>query len=254
MENNVIGSVPEFTTDEEVKGTEQVDESTQATTEEVVEEEKVTPTEPVAVETPVEPVLNDDTGKQIQGLLQEKEKLLNEIKSLRGTRREIKQDQLLQVNQKLDDLKDVNPEDVNLIEKVIRSKGYITKEEASQMSYKAIEQDEVSKFLDKFPEYKPENDPNDLNWSALQREFALYRRPDDPRSIGSILSRAHQSIVKTSDRGVPEKVQQVKTAGIGSGGSQRSSSPKKSLDPDYVYQLKQGGFTDEDIQKMEARL
>lgn len=249
---NTIGSVPEFTQDEG----EEVKEADVETS----EVEKETPAELPAVETPVEPesesVPNVDTGdREKQGLLQERDKLLREIQALRGQRREIKQDQLVQVSQKIDELNDVNPQDVSLIEKVIRSKGYITKPEAEAMSYKAIEQDEISKFLDKFPEYKPENDPNDLNWGALQRQFSEFARPSDPRRIGYLLEKSHKFIApRSSDRSIPEKKQQLRVAGVGSGGTQRSSSNRKNLDPDTVSQLRAGGFTDEDIQKMESRL
>ena len=56
-----------------------------------------------------------------------------------------------------------------------------------------------------------------------------------------------------SDRGIPERKQQMKVAGVGSGGAQRSSS-NKSLDPEVIYKLREGGFTDEDIKQMESKL
>lgn len=249
---NTIGSIPEFTDSgvEEVK---------QADVVETPVTETETPAELPAVETPVEseqsvPDVDAKEQKQVQGLLQEREKLLKEIQSLRGQRREIKQNELAVVNNKIDDLQDVNPQDVSLIEKVIKSKGYITKEESAKMHYEAVKQEAINKFLDEFPEYKPENDPHDINWSAFQREFADYRLPTDPSRIPEILKKVHRAIAKVpSERGIPEKRQQVKIASSGSGGVQRSS-PTKALDPDTVSQLRAGGFSDEDIKRMESRL
>lgn len=255
-----INMVPEFASDE-AKGIEEVKETTP------VVEETETPAELPAdqVETPeeqpAEPVQTaprDDTGdlvKQVQGLREEKEKLLQAIQDLRGTRREIKKDELIKVNQQIDELKDVNPEDVSLIDKVLRSKGYITKDESHKMFYESVKQEEIGKFLEKFPEYKPENDPNDLNWGALERKLkTFYRMPDDPRMVGTLLEEVHRSLAKvSSDQHLDVKRQQLKTAGVGTRGVPRSSS-QKSLDPDKRAMLVQGGWSEEEIKQIETRL
>lgn len=251
---NVVAN-PEFTTDDSVEGKEEVK---QAPAEEVVEEEKEIPAEPPAEKKPAEEEIlpSDDTGvaNQVEGLLKEKEKLLQEIQLLRGDRRELKQEELAKVEQKVDELKDVHPEDAALIEKILKQKGYMTQQEVNSMFYKAVEQDEVRKFLEKYPEYKPENDKDDINWRSLNREFSDYRKPDDPRRIGELLEKAHRTVSKPSgDRTLEARRQQVKTAGVGGGGTQRSSSTKQ-LDPEHKMMLKDGGFSDEDIKNMEARL
>lgn len=260
MPENTIEGVPEFT---QVEGTEQVVEPTQAVVEETPEPETETPAEPAAAETPSEPAqaeVTADTGTKTEAELRYERQiqgLLNEIKTLRGKNRQLtpqEQQALITTQQKVDELQDVNPDDVKVIDKILRAKGYLTKDEAAQMTYKAIEQDEVNKFLEKYPEYKPENDPHDLNWSALQRELTLYARPNDARKWSEILDRAHKVIVKpSSDRGIPEKKQQLKTASIGSGGTQRSSS-HKSLDPSRRSRLEQGGWSEEEIQRIEKNL
>ena len=257
---NIVGHIPEFTTDE-TSGTGK-EEVKQAPAEEVVEEEKETPAEPPAeVETEKQPAPlqeegSDDTGtaKQVSGLREEREKLLQEIKTLRGDRRELKQAEISKVEQKMDELKDIHPEDAALIDKVLEKRGVMTQQQVNAMFYKAVEDDEVRKFLDKYPEYKPENDKDDLNWSSLQRKFSDYRRPDNPRRIGELLEEAHRLVSRpSSDRTLEAKKQQVKTASVGGGGTQRSSSIK-TLDPEQKLMLKQGGFSDEDIKGMESRL
>ena len=253
MPNQIVGSIPEFTTDEtSVKGTEEVKETP---TEEVVVKEKETPAEPPAVETPALEQKSDDTetAKQVEGLLREKEKLLQEIQVLRGDRRQLKQEEIAKVEQKIEDL-NIHPDDEALIDKILRKKGIPTQQDVQSMFYKAVEKDEVNKFLEKYPEYKPENDKNDINWGSLQREFSDYRKPDDPRRIGELLEKAHRTVSKPfGDRNLEAKKQQVKTASVGGGGQIRSSSTKQ-LDYEQKLILKQGGFSDEDIKKMEARL
>lgn len=258
-----VGSILEFASDEtEETGIEQTEESSvQATAEEVVEE-TATPSEPAAAEEesseqpagePSEDVAKPD--KELLGLRDERDKLIKELVTLRGAKRDLKQEELIKVEQKIDDLQDVNPEDVALIEKVLKTKGYVRKDEVEQTFYQRIENQERDAFLAKYPEYKPENDPNDLNWNTLMREFGLYARPKDPKMVGDLLERAHKAVVKpSSDRSIEVKKQVVKTASVGAGGTQRSSSNNSfKFDAETRVSLLNGGFTEEDIAKMEAR-
>ena len=249
-----VGKIPEFTTDESVVQEEVKEEVVETPP----EKETETPTELPAEEKPAEEAekpqsVDDELARQIQGLEQERTKLLKEIKNLRGERREIKQQEISKVESKIDKLEDVHPDDVSTIDKVLRSKGYITKEEAKKMSYEAVKEDELAKFLEKYPEYKPENDPNDLNWSAFQREWEYYRMPEDARRIGEILERVHRSIAKPADRSSVVKKRQIEVAGVGSGGTQRSSS-KKSLESWQKDEYRRGGWSEEEIAELEKNL
>lgn len=260
----IIGSIPEFSEDgvppqESPVVEEEVKEIAPAAI-----EEKDTPELPAekpgqpAVDISETPVVeSQDVIEANRGLQEERVKLLKEISELRGQRREIKQDQLKRVEQQIDELKDVNPNDVNLIERVIRSKGYMTKEESNRMFYETVKQEELNKFLEKYPEYRPENDPNDLNWNALQRELGYYRSPENPHQIADLLERSHKVIARVPSAPVntATKQRQVQLASAGSGGSQRvSQSVGKTLDPERKAMLKSGGFSDEDIASMEKRL
>ena len=254
MENK-IGAVPEFVTDETTPV---------AKPEEVVETTPEVPQEPVGeTETPADPLpaneppvsVPDETEKQIQGLLSEKTKLLEEIKSLRGSKRELKQQEITAVTKQLDALDDLNPTDVSVVERILRSKGYITKDEAQRMSYEAVKNEELERFLEKYPEYKPENDPNDIHWSALQREMQLYRQPENPKLVGSLLERAHRGIAQsTPTPRVAVRKQQIATASHGAGGTQRPavSSTKRALTDAQRASLLQGGWNEEDIKRIES--
>ena len=262
---NQIKMVPEFTDDDSSGTGEEAVQSAQAPAEEVEEKEKESPSVPPTEEKPTEsgePEIRDDAEalkkqyeEQLVGLQREKVNLLKEIQELRGQKREIKREELKTVNQQIDELKDVNPEDVSLIDKVLRSKGYMTRQEAEKMSYEAIKNQRLNEFLAKYPEYKPENDQNDINWNTLQRELAFYRLPDDPNRIIEVLEKAHQSVQKgTGDlKTLEAQKQQIKTAGVGGGGVQKSSS-RKRFEPEKRYMLERGGFTAEEIERMESRL
>lgn len=228
-------------------------------TEELVVEEKETPSVPPTEEKPsteVKPEVPQDADalKQITGLQQEKAKLLEELQHLRGTRRELKEQQLITVQKEMDDLKDVHPQDAELIERVLRSKGYVNKAEASKMYYDSVKSQVVAEFLEKYPEYKPENDSQDLNWNSLNRELADYRMPDNPHDINRVMEKAHKAISRSvSDRSLPAKIRAVQTASAGTGGTQRSSSTK-SLDLNKRRALEDGGWSEEEIKSIESKL
>lgn len=251
---NSVGTVPEFDSDSTVP----VEEVVQPTP----EAEEIIESAPEGTETPavpppaIEPPVDDVLVKQVEGLAREKALLLEEIKSLRGDKREIKQEQIHRVDQQIDSsLTDVNPDDVTVIEKVLRAKGLITKEEAQGMFYESVKQEEIGKFLERYPEYKPENDPNNINWNALNREIEIFRRPDDPRQLASILERAHKNIAKAPTTNVQVQRQRVSVAGLGSGGVQRtvSTASRSKVTPEMEERYRQGGWTDEDIAKLKGK-
>lgn len=264
--SNVVGSIPEFTTDESIEEgveevkqpvTEEVAEETETPTELPAEEEKTVPTEVVDDNTAqIDPeLLKKEVERATQGLRGEIVTLRQELASARGNDRKLIQQKIDTAEQKIDDLADVNPADVALIEKVIKSKGYMTKQEAQSLSYQTSQKQILDTFLNDFPEYKPENDPSDTNWKALNAELSLYRLPDDPSKIRDILMRAHKAIrpQSVSDRSLPVKQRAIKVASSGAGGVQRSSSAK-TLDATTRLRLADGGFSEEDIQAMENRL
>lgn len=250
----VVGKIPEFTEDAPVGN-----EDGQP----VEAEEKDTPLAPE--EKPVgEEITGEGSGeegeyeKAILALQREKADLLKEVKELKGSRRELKQQQIQQTQQHIDELKDLHPDDIGTIERVLRSKGYMTKEEAGQMFYEAVKNEELEKFLNKYPEYKVENDPDNIRWGAFERQIEKekelgYSLPKNPHQLSVFLERVHREIApkSTTDRAAAER--RIQIAGVGSRGSQQSSSPKR-LDDDRRQILIRGGWTEQEIQNIEAKL
>ncbi len=248
---NVIGELPQFTEE----GTEEVKESpVEAPIEEVpAEEVKETPSLPEEKPAEAEPKPQGDDVVVKQGLLTEREKLLQEIAELRKQRRDLRKEEtqevITQVADKLDDLNDV---DVLNIERVLKAKGYVTKEESQKLHYESVKNDELTKFLDKYPEYKPENDPNDLNWNSLQKEMSLYKSPSNPKQVAELLLKAHRNIATTVP--VTETVaKRIATAQKGAGGTQRTSAGK-SLPPNLRRAYEDGGWSEAEIKELEDKL
>ncbi len=271
MPNDVVGKLPEFINDSS-SGEKEVEEVKEPVTEEVAELEKETPSElPAEEEKPAEveaePQPSDDTKeidakeqfeKTVKGLRQELVNKHKEIAELRGQKREIVKQEELIIQQKVDDLKDLNSQDIELIERIMRAKGMMTKDEFQRSTYDQAKNEELNKFLDKYPEYKPENDPGDLNWNTLEKEIGLYKMPSDPRQIQTILERSHKQIARIpSDRNLSVQKRQMRTAGVGGGGNIQRSSAQKSSNQFTASQrahFEKGGWSEAEISEMEQNL
>jgi len=278
MENK-IGKIPEFTEDTPSEELGKVsDKSEKSTDETSVEEEKETPTEPSAEEQPAEEQLKETLGedigvlkeklkdelrkelkteieKEVQGLKEARKELILELGELRGERRKAKEAEIREVQDKIDDLKDLHPQDVEIVERILQSKGYVSKGTIDKMLYESRKQEEIAKFLGEFREYSEENDPNRQRFDPLLREVSLYKEPEDPKMWGTLLRRAHKALTGTqtaSDRTILVKKQQLKVAGVGAGGSQRSSSITP-FDYKKRQRLLDGGWSEEEIKEMEQR-
>ena len=100
-------------------------------------------------EEPEEDVADIDDSETV-GLQSQKEKLKKEITDLRGVRRDLKGEKITTSQpkevfaEKEDDLSDVSKEDIKLIDRVIRSKGYVQKDELSKMTH----QEKIDEFTD----------------------------------------------------------------------------------------------------------
>ena len=268
--NNImdkVGSIPEFTDadsasetqEEEVKQEETT--PSESSTEEPSGEIQPKAKEPQKVEESQPEEMSaedtDELAKQNQGLREEKEKLLDEIMSLRGDRRHLKEEKVQQVVQKTEDLiKDLNPADVELFKKIAKATGYVSQEELNSKFYNEVKQEELNKFLESHPEYKPENDPGDRKWNSFREELRLFfRMPENPRDVGMVLNKAHRSLSQIGERSIGSEAQRktIETASIGSKGAPSGAKPSSSLnsfDQDKVWSLRSGGYSDEEIIKI----
>lgn len=245
----IVGSIPEFTSDE---GNVPNEEVLQVPPVETPAPEE-TPTEPPAAPSGEAAPAPSQEEKAVQALELKIVELRKDITDLRGTRRELKQAQIQEAQKQIDDLKDVNPADVALIDRVLKNKGYMTQEEIDRTYRESVTNEEVGKFLEKYPEYKAENDPSDLNWKQLEAEMLLFKTPKDPRQIALLLEKAHRTVHKVAPAApIAAKKRALEIASHGSGGTQRSTPPSKSIDPAKLSMLH--GFTDEDIKNIQARL
>lgn len=232
------------------------------------EQEKETPSEPPTEEEPtaeperVEPddtaTLQNQLSEQIEGLKSAKSELIAELKDLRGQKREAKKEQIEEVQEKIDDLNDVNQNDATLVDRIVRAKGFVSNKDVQRMILESKKQDELGKFFQQFPEYGTADNPTE-RWNGLLTQISLYyKEPSDPQSYARILRKAHTDLYGGSKSGGGRSAtaikRQVEIAGVGAGGTQRSSSVKSadSMSDAHKQRLLDGGWSEEEIREMEG--
>lgn len=264
MPNQVIGKLPEFDGEnqEEVKEPAVAPESgAEVPQGNETETQSEPPAEEKASESEETPRADDTTDlrqkflEEIEGLKQDRQELLLELKDLRGQRREAKQAEIDKVQEQIDDLKDVNQDDATLVDRIVKARGYVSRGDVQKMFYDSRKQEVFNSFFREFPEYSEENDPQRSKFNPLLRELQLYKEPSDPGEYARLLRRAHDQVAGTKRSGERDTIvtkRQVEIAGVGSGGVQRSSSVK-GFSPARRAQLQSWGWTEDQIQGMEKR-
>lgn len=272
MANQVIGSIPEFTNDggepsEELKAPafsagEPLEEAPMGgETQEETETLSEPPTENIPDEA-VESQPVDNTGElknelltEIEGLRDARKELIYELKDLRGQKRELKEQELKAVDDKIDDLNDLNPDDVILIDRIIKAKGYVAKEEVDKRFFEEKKNAQIDKFFKEFPEYNETNDPDKKKFAPLLAKLSMFREPKTLDEFNEFLRLAHTSLSGnkvSSGRTAAIRQQQVKTAGVGAGGVQRPSSVEP-FNAEKRAMFRAGGWSEEDIARMEKQ-
>lgn len=142
----------------------------------------------------------------------------------------------VEVEDESDDKKvQINPDDEKKLEAWAKQKGFVSqtemqieKQKLHQESIKSAENQAISEFLQKHPEYD-----SDENWQKVLAEFqsGLYRQPTTLSSYQKLLDRIHKDLTGDPNRAREEgKVQaklenQIKGRLSLGGGSQGSGQP-----------------------------
>lgn len=153
------------------------------------------------------------------------------------------------------DLKDFTDQDLKRFAKVAKTLGFVQKDEIVEKTFTDAKQEALELFLDKHPEYRPENDPKDEMWKAVLGEYQLYKEPQNKKAIVQLLERSHAIVSKTfrkpkaaSTVQAQARTNQVASA---SGGASRGASaekPKGTVPDKARYFLK--GFSDDELNEM----
>ena len=216
-----------------------------------------------------EEALNEGIEDLDSKIEKKRQSIVNKRKDRRGKR--ILVDKLDEHSQsdetEEEDISDIDTDTVTAIERVIKSKGYVKKDELVQSNYQDAHKSAEDKFFEDHSEYLPENDEGDVLYDALKEELSLYAPPKNPSKIKELFERAHAEVKRNNPTFFKDIKKSVKTSlkkknrldtsksdkgGSGSGGKGSKSKSKEGtgLSKDDIRNLKDGGFTDEDIKEM----
>lgn len=279
----VVDGAEDDTSSEESEENETEDESVEDESEESESEEEEQASAGVSEDEDAEE--DDDKSKVLQGLAHTEKELENDLSDLdiqiqtakqrivskrqaRRDRRELIQtiDTKTEDSENDDDLSDVDEDQVKLFERIAKVKGYVPRSELRAQQFEETRKTAQEEFLEKHPEYKPENDTDDSLYNTLKSELALYAAPEDPRLIPKLFERAHSAVkqqypdkfsktVKT----VQQHVAASSRTKVASSGSQ---SPKSStvkaeqkessgtLSSEKIQILKNSGWSEADIAEL----
>jgi len=104
-------------------------------------------------------------------------------------------------------LKKYKPEEIKAVEEVVKALGYVKSDQLQTQTYSEKGQAQLDAFLEKHPEYSPENDPKGDLWNAFKTEFSLYKQPADPKDFARIFNRVHATVF-----GIQQQAPSGKTA------------------------------------------
>lgn len=235
---------------EEVKIDESDDEElivpSETTNEAENEEESSTSEEPSETDENTEEELPDVSIKDIEGETPREKALRLEVTRLKAARR-IEREVKEPVKQEDDIFSQYEKDDLDRFDKLFdamaNKKGFVKKSEIALSSA----DDVLDSFLDEHPEYKPENDRDDVLWNAFKEELNLYKQPNNAKGWKQILERVHNSLNggrKLDVARASAKNVKVQTAAHG-GTTKATNTSRNQVDPNIKSYLK--GFSDDEI-------
>jgi hypothetical protein len=213
MTKEIIGEEEVLTPEVEAEPEENDDETIvppleEAPTESDVRELKTTPKDVVEVidteeETEVTETPAPIQPKPVEGETSREKILRQQIEELRQKIRNkdqvIKMAEPLISNEEYEALKETYDDDElqkfeKLFDVIGRKKGYVKAEDV----YKDKGQETLNGFLDKHPEYKPENDPNDMRWNTfykvLERDYN--RVGKSPSELAHLFEKVNRDVLE----------------------------------------------------------
>lgn len=90
------------------------------------------------------------------------------------------------------------PEEVEkarqFFEVVAEDMGFVKKDQIGAFQYQEKATEVLDGFLEKHPEYLPQNDQGGVLWNTFKGEFGLYRPAQSPKELNRILEKVHKEV------------------------------------------------------------
>ena len=215
------------------------------------------------------PTDDESDAAPVEGETPREKALRKQIEDLRAERRKERTDEIIKEapESKRADLSDEDkavigkykPTEVAALKEVLpvlaREMGYVRQDQLASATYVEKSNDILNAFIDKHPEYLPQNDKDGTLWNAFKEEYALYKQPANPKDFSKIFDRIHRDVFGIKPAGAlpklnaqREKAQVASHAGTSSSTSSRAGTAKASASQYRIDGLK--GFTDEEKAEM----
>ena len=157
------------------------------------------------------------------------------------------------------------PEDMatfkEALEVVGEEMGYVKKDDLGATTYQEKASEVLNNFLEKHPEYLPQNDPDSILWNAFKSEYAMYRPTQNPRDLAKILDKVHREVYGIKPAAaLDKKVAAKKNVQVAShSGASRPSPQREGVKRAVASSKEQGlrtdmlkGFSDEELEELGA--
>jgi hypothetical protein len=215
----------------------------------------------------------DDEAAPVEGETPREKALRQQIEDLRAERRKERTDEIIKAapvptitrtNELSDEDKAIvgkyKPGEVAALREVLpvlaKEMGYVRGDQLAGTTYADKSQEVLDGFLDKHPEYLPQNDKDGTLWNAFKAEYGLYKQPTNPRDFSKIFDRIHRDVFGIKPAGALSKVnaqqEKVRVASH-AGASSTSRSAAKPAAKANASQYRTDalkGFTDDQIAEM----
>lgn len=97
------------------------------------------------------------------------------------------------------------PEEISALGEVINvmadEMGFVRKDQLTSSTFQERSQEVLDTFLDKHPEYLPENDKDGTLWNAFKAEYANFKQPTNPKDFQKIFDRVHREVFNIKPAG-----------------------------------------------------
>ncbi len=218
---------------------------------------------------PVKPEAQGDEIKDVEGETPRERALRLEVTRLKHLQRQDRNNEIVgaapapakqEVSpEKKAVLSKYKPEEIASLREVIDvmadEMGFVKKDQLSTQNYVEQSNAELNGFLDKHPEYLPENDKDGVLWDAFKAEYALYKQPSNPKDFKTIFDKIHREIFNIKPAGDLSKVnaqkEKIKVASH-SGASSKSSTQQaqRSASPSGLRLDALKGFSQEELDEL----
>lgn len=136
--------------------------------------------------------------------------------------------------------------------------GFVRAEDITQDEQKREAQTTLNTFVEKHPEYLPENDPDGIFWGRFTELYKMYRPPSNARDMGKLLDRVHNEVFGVQAPGnlpgvaaAQRKVEVASHAGAPASAAPARPAQRASAAPPGVRLDMLKGFTQEELDAMK---